>query len=277
MSTRTTTLHGHRLAYVDRGAGPAVLFIHGLLGTNANWSHLVTRLETTHRVVVPDLFGHGASDKPRGDYSLGAHAATLRDLLDRLDIDRVTLVGHSLGGGIALQLCYLFPERVDRLVLVSSGGLGRSVSPILRAATLPGAEVVIPVIASGWVRTRLEGLESALGRLGLRPPADVREAWHGFTSLSDADSRRAFLATTRAVIDPGGQTVTAHDHLPMDEDIPTLVVWGTHDRMIPAWHATTAHQAIPSSRVELFHGAGHFPHLEEPDRFAALLRDFISR
>ncbi|ADU46656.1 alpha/beta fold hydrolase [Intrasporangium calvum] len=277
MSTRTTTLHGHRLAYVDRGAGPAVLFIHGLLGTNANWSHLVTRLETTHRVVVPDLFGHGASDKPRGDYSLGAHAATLRDLLDRLDIDRVTLVGHSLGGGIALQLCYLFPERVDRLVLVSSGGLGRSVSPILRAATLPGAEVVIPVIASGWVRTRLEGLGSALGRLGLRPPADVREAWHGFTSLSDADSRRAFLATTRAVIDPGGQTVTAHDHLPMDEDIPTLVVWGTHDRMIPAWHATTAHQAIPSSRVELFHGAGHFPHLEEPDRFAALLRDFISR
>ena len=277
MSTRTTTLHGHRLAYVDRGAGPAVLFIHGLLGTNANWSHLVTRLETTHRVVVPDLFGHGASDKPRGDYSLGAHAATLRDLLDRLDIDRVTLVGHSLGGGIALQLCYLFPERVDRLVLVSSGGLGRSVSPILRAATLPGAEVVIPVIASGWVRTRLEGLGSALGRLGLRPPADVREAWHGFTSLSDADSRRAFLATTRAVIDPGGQTVTAHDHLPMDEDIPTLVVWGTHDRMIPAWHATTAHQAIPTSRVELFHSAGHFPHLEEPDRFAALLRDFISR
>ena len=276
MSTHTATLHGHRLAYVDRGTGPAVLFIHGLLGTNANWSHLVTRLEATHRVVVPDLFGHGASDKPRGDYSLGSHAATLRDLLDRLDIERVTLVGHSLGGGIALQFCYLFPERVDRLVLVSSGGLGRSVNPILRAATLPGAEAVIPVIASGWVRTRLEGVGSALGRLGLRPPPDVREAWRGFTSLSDADSRRAFLATTRAVIDPGGQTVTAHDHLPMDEDIPTLVVWGTHDRMIPAWHATTAHQAIPSSRVELFHGAGHYPHLDEPDRFAALLQDFIS-
>lgn len=276
MSTHTATLHGHRLAYVDRGTGPAVLFIHGLLGTNANWSHLVTRLEATHRVVVPDLFGHGASDKPRGDYSLGSHAATLRDLLDRLDIERVTLVGHSLGGGIALQFCYLFPERVDRLVLVSSGGLGRSVNPILRAATLPGAEAVIPVIASGWVRTRLEGIGSALGRLGLRPPPDVREAWRGFTSLSDADSRRAFLATTRAVIDPGGQTVTAHDHLPMDEDIPTLVVWGTHDRMIPAWHATTAHQAIPSSRVELFHGAGHYPHLDEPDRFAALLQDFIS-
>ena len=276
MSTHTATLHGHRLAYVDRGTGPAVLFIHGLLGTNANWSHLVTRLEATHRVVVPDLFGHGASDKPRGDYSLGSHAATLRDLLDRLDIERVTLVGHSLGGGIALQFCYLFPERVDRLVLVSSGGLGRSVNPILRAATLPGAEAVIPVIASGWVRTRLEAVGSALGRLGLRPPPDVREAWRGFTSLSDADSRRAFLATTRAVIDPGGQTVTAHDHLPMDEDIPTLVVWGTHDRMIPAWHATTAHQAIPSSRVELFHGAGHYPHLDEPDRFAALLQDFIS-
>jgi pimeloyl-ACP methyl ester carboxylesterase len=276
MSAHTAKLHGHELSYVDRGAGPAVLFIHGLLGTNRNWSHLVTCLETSNRVLVPDLFGHGASDKPMGDYSLGSHAATLRDLLDRLDIATVTLVGHSLGGGIALQFCYLFPERVDRLVLVSSGGLGRSVSPLLRAATLPGAELVIPVIASGWVRTRLEGLGSQLGRLGWRPAADVREAWRGFTSLSDADSRRAFLATTRAVIDPGGQTVTAHDHLPMKTDIRTLVVWGTRDRMIPAWHATTAHNAIPSSRVELFEGAGHFPHLEEPERFATLLGDFMA-
>ncbi|HKX66096.1 MAG TPA: alpha/beta fold hydrolase [Intrasporangium sp.] len=276
MSAHTAKLHGHELSYVDRGTGPAILFIHGLLGTNRNWSHLVTCLETSNRVLVPDLFGHGASDKPMGDYSLGSHAATLRDLLDRLDIDTVTLVGHSLGGGIALQFCYLFPERVDRLVLVSSGGLGRSVSPLLRAATLPGAELVIPVIASGWVRSRLEGLSAQLGRLGWRPAADVREAWRGFTSLSDADSRRAFLATTRAVIDPGGQTVTAHDHLPMKTDIRTLVVWGTRDRMIPAWHATTAHNAIPSSRVELFEGAGHFPHLEEPERFATLLGDFIA-
>jgi len=274
-TARTTTLHGHELAYLDSGQGPAVLFIHGLLGSRRNWRHLVDTLDADHRVLAPDLFGHGASAKPMGDYSLGAHAATLRDLLDQLGIDRVTLVGHSLGGGIAMQFCYLFPERVERLVLVSSGGLGRSVSPLLRSATIPGAEWVLPLLASGWVRDRAEAVGRVLARIGYRPSSDVAEAWSGFTSLGDADARRAFLATTRSVIDPGGQTVTAHDHLPMAIEIPTLVVWGTRDRMIPTWHATTAHQAIAGSRVELFEGAGHFPHLDEPDRFANLLADFI--
>jgi pimeloyl-ACP methyl ester carboxylesterase len=272
----TAMLNGHELWYLDSGDGPAVLFIHGLLGSHRNWAHLVDTLNTNHRVLAPDLYGHGASAKPMGDYSLGAHAATLRDLLDRLGVDRVTLVGHSLGGGIAMQFCYLFPERVERLVLVSSGGLGRSISPLLRSATLPGAEWVLPLIASDWVRGRAEAVGRTLARMGWRASPDVTEAWHGFTSLADPDSRRAFLATTRSVIDPGGQTVTAHDHLPMAIEIPTLVVWGTRDRMIPAWHATTAHQAIAGSRVELFEGAGHFPHLDEPERFAKVLGDFIA-
>ena len=274
----TAMLSGHEFWYLDSGEGPAVLFIHGLTGSHRNWAHLVEELNTDHRVLVPDLFGHGASAKPMGDYSLGAHAATLRDLLDRLEIDQVTLVGHSFGGGIAMQFCYLFPERVERLVLVSSGGLGRSVSPLLRAATLPGAGVVLPVIASGWVRGRVE----AAGRIlssstGWRAGPDTTEIWRGFTSLADADTRRAFLATTRGVIDPGGQTVSAHNHLPMGIQIPTLIVWGTRDRMIPAWHATTAHEVIEDSRVVLFEGAGHFPHLDEPERFAQLLGDFIRR
>ena len=269
-------LNGHEFSYLDSGDGPAVLFIHGLTGSHRNWAHLVDTLNTDHRVLVPDLFGHGASAKPMGDYSLGAHAATLRDLLDRLGIDRVTLVGHSFGGGIAMQFCYLFPERVERLVLVSSGGLGRSVSPLLRSATLPGAEWVLPVIASGWVRGRAEAVGRILARVGWRASSDVTQAWHGFTSLADADSRRAFLATTRSVIDPGGQTVNAHDHLPMTIEIPTLIVWGTRDRMIPAWHATRAHQAIAGSRVELFEGAGHYPHLDDPDRFAEVLGDFMA-
>jgi pimeloyl-ACP methyl ester carboxylesterase len=274
--SHTATLHGHQLSYLDSGQGPAVLFIHGLLGSNRNWAHLVRSLSTGHRVLAPDLFGHGASAKPMGDYSLGAHAATLRDLLDRLGVGRVTLVGHSLGGGIAMQFCYLFPERVDRLVLVASGGLGRSVSPLLRSATLPGAEWVLPLIASSWVRGRAEAVGQALGRIGLRASSDVTEAWHGFASLGDADSRRAFLATTRSVVDPGGQTVTALDHLPMALDIPTLIVWGTRDRMIPTWHATRAQQAIAGSRVELFEGAGHFPHLDEPQRFAQALDAFCA-
>ena len=268
-------LNGHEFWYVDSGDGPAILFIHGLTGSHRNWAHLVGKLDPDHQVLAPDLFGHGASAKLMGDYSLGAHAATLRDLLDRLEIEQVTLVGHSFGGGIAMQFCYLFPERVERLVLVSSGGLGRSVSPLLRAATVLGAGLVLPVIASGWVRGRVEAAGRMLTSRGWRASSDMTEIWRGFTSLADADSRRAFLATTRGVIDPGGQTVSAHDRLPMGIDVPTLVVWGTRDRMIPAWHATTAHQVIADSRVVLFEGAGHFPHLEQPERFAQLLSDFI--
>ena len=273
---QTAILNGHEFSYVDIGDGPAVLFIHGLTGSHRNWAHLVDRLKTDHRVLAPDLFGHGASAKPIGDYSLGAHAATLRDLLDRLGIDRVTLVGHSFGGGIAMQFCYLFPGRVERLVLVSSGGLGRDVSGLLRSATLPGAEWILPLVASGWVRGRAESVGRILARVGWRPGPDVTEAWRGFTSLADADSRHAFLATTRSVIDPGGQTVNAQDHLLTAIAIPTLIVWGTQDRMIPAWHATTALQGIAGSRVELFEGAGHFPHLDDPERFAELLGEFTT-
>jgi pimeloyl-ACP methyl ester carboxylesterase len=272
----TAMLNGQEFSYLESGVGPALLFIHGLTGSQRNWAHLVDALNHDHRVLAPDLFGHGASAKVMGDYSLGAHAATLRDLLDLLGIDRVTLVGHSFGGGIAMQFCYLFPERVERLVLVSSGGLGRDVSPLLRAATLPGAEWVLPLIASSWVRGRVEAAGRILARGGWRASPEVTEIWRGFTSLADADTRRAFLATTRGVIDPGGQTVTAHGHLPMAIEIPTLVVWGTRDRMIPAWHATTAHQAIAGSQVELFVGAGHFPHLDEPERFAKVLGEFMA-
>jgi pimeloyl-ACP methyl ester carboxylesterase len=272
----TAMLHGHELSYLDTGEGPALLFIHGLTGSQRNWKHLVDALNQDHRVLAPDLFGHGASSKMMGDYSLGAHAATLRDLLDLLGIDRVTLVGHSFGGGIAMQFCYLFPERVERLVLVSSGGLGREVSPVLRAATLPGAEWVLPLIASGWVRGQVEAAGRILSSTGWRASRETTEIWRGFSSLGDADTRRAFLATTRGVIDPGGQTVTAHDHLPLAVEVPTLVVWGTKDHLIPAWHATTAHEAIPGSRVVLFQGAGHFPHLDDPERFAQVLGDFVA-
>src|SRR5512139_3856011 len=273
---QTMTLHGHQLSYLDSGKGPVVLFIHGILGSHRNWAHLIDQLDEDHRVIVPDLFGHGHSAKPMGDYSLGGHAGTLRDLLDRLGIDRVTLVGHSFGGGIAMEFYYLFPERVDRLVLVSSGGLGREVNRVLRSATLPGAEWVLAVIASGWVRAHAEAAGRVMSKVGWRPSSDLTAIWQGFTALGDGESRRAFLATTRAVIDPGGQSVSAHDYLPDALPIPTLIVWGSRDRMIPPWHAIRAQQSIPDCRVELFEGAGHYPHLDEPDRFAELLRNFIA-
>ena len=273
---RTVSLHGHELSYVDTGSGPVLLFIHGILGSQRQWSRLVDKLDDDHRVLLPDLFGHGDSAKPLGDYSLSAHAAALRDLLDHLGIDRITLVGHSLGGGIAMQFYYLFPERVDRLVLVASGGLGREVNLILRSATLPGAEQVLSVVASGPVLSRVELLGRAAAKLGWHPGADLDAVWRGFTSLGDGESRRAFLATTRAVIDIGGQSISAHDHLEGVAPVPTLVVWGSKDRMIPAWHALSAQRAVPDCRVELFEGAGHFPHLDDPERFTRVVRDFVA-
>ena len=276
LSPRRATLHGHTLSYVDSGAGEPILFVHGLLGSHRNWRHLVDRLDNTNRVIVPDLFGHGASEKHEGDYSPAAQAATLRDLINLLDIERVTIVGHSLGGGISLAFCYLFPERVERLVLVGTGGLGREVSPVLRAATLPVADWVLPVIASPWVRGGAELVGRGLSLFGWRASHDMRAAWEGFTELSDADARRAFLATTRSVMNSGGQSIAAHEYLTELSGVPVLIVWGTNDMVIPAAHARRAAELSPACRVELFEGAGHFPHLDQPDRFADVLRDFMA-
>jgi len=277
VATETVTLHGQELNYLDAGVGPAILFVHGLLGSHRHWVHLVDRLTSAgYRVLAPDLFGHGGSAKPTGDYSLGAHAATLRDLLDHLQLERVTLVGHSLGGGIAMQFWYLFPERVQRLALVSSGGLGRQVSPLLRAAVLPGSEWVLPIIASRWLTTKVNIAGRALSRIGWPARPQLDEAWRGFVSLGDADSRRAFLATTRCVIDIGGQTVSARDFFPTRTSVPILLIWGARDRIIPVVHGIAAAKLIDGSQLELFENAGHFPHLDEPDRFATLLREFIT-
>lgn len=276
LAPETVVLHRHELSYVDSGSGPAVLFIHGILGSLRQWEHLIDAMDDDHRVVMPDLFGHGKSAKPFGDYSLSAHAAAMRDLLDHLGIERVTVVGHSLGGGIAMQFFYLFPERVERLVLVSSGGLGREVNLVLRSATLPGAAQVLSVVASAPVLSRVEALGRGASKIGWKPGADVSAIWRGFSSLGDRESRRAFLATTRAVIDIGGQSISAHDHLQDALPVPTMIVWGSKDRMIPASHALSVEKELPDCRVEIFDGAGHFPHLDDPDRFARVLREFIA-
>src|SRR5881628_872710 len=146
MTAKELSLHGHRITYRTAGNGPLVLLIHGITGSSATWDEVLPWLAERYSVLAPDLLGHGGSAKPRGDYSLGAYASGIRDLLGVLGFDRATVVGHSLGGGIAMQAAYQFPEYVERLVLVSSGGLGREVSPILRAATLPGSELVLGLI-----------------------------------------------------------------------------------------------------------------------------------
>jgi pimeloyl-ACP methyl ester carboxylesterase len=227
-------------------------------------------------VVAPDLLGHGESAKPRGDYSLGAHASGIRDLLVGLNVEHASIVGHSLGGGIAMQFAYQFPERCERLVLVSSGGLGEDVHPMLRAATLPGSEFVLPILAHPRLVEAATIIPRAMGRVGLRTGPDLTEIARGYQSLSNAEARGAFIHTLRSVIDPTGQRVNASDRLYLASKMPSLIVWGARDRIIPVAHARPAHDGMPGSRLELFDQAGHFPQLDDPLRFAQTLESFLA-
>jgi pimeloyl-ACP methyl ester carboxylesterase len=275
MTYEEIALHGHRVSFRRAGWGPVILLLHGVAGSSETWAPVIEPLAEKYTIVAPDLIGHGDSAKPRGDYSLGAYASGLRDLLQAIGHDSATVVGHSLGGGIAMQFAYQFPDRCERLVLESSGGLGREVNFLLRAATLPGSEVVIPLLASNQVLGAGELLGRIVGRTGLRAGSDLEELWRGLTSLHDAGARQAFVYTLRSIVDPGGQRVSARDRLYLAKEMPTLIMWGESDRIIPARHGAEAHEAMPGSRFESFPGAGHFPHRDDPVRFVRVLDDFI--
>ncbi|MCW2635218.1 MAG: putative hydrolase, partial [Blastococcus sp.] len=271
-------VHGHRRAYVRAGSGPALLLLHGIGNNCQTWSGVIERLAESYTVIAPDLLGHGDSDKPRGDYSIAAYANGMRDLMSVLDIEQATVVGHSLGGGIALQFAYQFPERCQRLALVGSGGLGPELSAGLRAATLPGAELVLTALTgiSGPLRMGMQVLERVGRTAGWRRVGDLAEAGDALLALRDVEARRAFLRTLRGVVDARGQAVTAIDRLYLADSIPMLVIWGSRDPIVPALHAETVRTLVPSARVEVFADAGHWPHLDEPDRFCDVLLDFIS-
>src|SRR3954464_15296786 len=267
---QTIELHGHRLAHRMAGSGPVLLLIHGMAGTNAVWDEVFPELTSDHTVIAPDLPGHGASGAPAGDYSLGAMAASLRDLLLALGQERATVIGHSLGGGVAMQFSYLFPEQTERLVLISSGGLGRSVNPVLRAAALPGAELVT---------TQLGHAARLAGRVipsGLLPSGRVaKELGRSVAALADSQTREAFHNTLRAVVGPDGQRVFAGDRLYLAEEMPTLIIWGERDSIIPVGHGRRAHAAMPGSRLVMLDQAGHSPPLEDPRGVTDAVREFI--
>ncbi len=272
----TVLLHGRPLSYVQAGSGPVLLLIHGMAGNLGNWRPVIEPLARRYTVVAPDLPGHGDSAPGGGDYSLGSLATALRDLLVVLGHDRATLVGHSLGGGIAMQFAYQFPEATERLVLVSSGGLGPEVSPILRAAALPGADLFIAATA-GVGSTVGTTVGRGLAAIGLRPSADIAEVARGYASLVDHDRRTAFLSTLRGVVGTRGQRVQAGDRLYLAKDVPVLIVWGERDPIIPVEHGRSAHALIPGSVLEVFDGVGHLPQIEAPARFTSVLERFIEQ
>ncbi|CAN5178387.1 alpha/beta fold hydrolase [soil metagenome] len=272
---RFLELHGERVAYRDAGDGETLLLIHGMAGSSATWRDVIPALSKNFRVIAPDLLGHGESNKPRGDYSLGAFAALLRDLLDELGIARATIIGQSLGGGIAMQFAYQHRDRCERVVLIGSGGLGPDLSWTLRLLSAPGAELILPVIAPPQVLAAGNKIKSLLSSVGVQSPRGA-ELWSAYSSLSDRDTRNAFLRTLRSVVDYRGQAVSALSKLHLTAQMPVMFVWGDKDKIIPVSHGYAAHEALPGSRLEIMPGLGHFPHVESPTAVVELLEDFIA-
>ena len=272
---RQVDLHGHHVMYRVAGSGPPVVLIHGMVNSSRHWEQVAVRLADDYTLIAPDLIGHGDSATPRGDYSLGAHAAVIRDLLAAIGVERASIVGHSLGGGVAMQFFWQFPQRCDRLMLVSSGGLGPKVSPLLRSAALPGASVLLWLVAHPRLVAAFADAGERLRLRGSGSGVYAQAVARALRPLSVPGAREAFLQTLRSVIDVRGQRVSAIDRLYLLDGFPTLIVWGERDNTIPLSHGRTAHEAVPGSRFETLPRAAHFPHLEDPDGLAAVLRDFL--
>ncbi|NYE38981.1 pimeloyl-ACP methyl ester carboxylesterase [Nocardioides cavernae] len=272
---RHVTVHGHRRAYVRMGSGPVVLLLHGLGCDHTTWAPVMESLARTHTVIAPDLLGHGASDKPRADYSVGGYANGMRDLLTVLGVDSATVVGHSFGGGVAMQFAYQYPERTERLVLVGSGGLGPEVTPAIRAITTPGFHQVMGVLSAPVLRHATTATMRLLARSGVRHLRDLDEVADIYDSFKDPRTRVAIRHVVRAVVDWRGQVITMADRAYLTEAMPMCVIWGADDLVIPVAHASNASALAPSARVEIVPNAGHFPHKDHPQRFVRIVRDFI--
>ena len=271
------TVHGHRRAFVKTGSGPALLLLHGLGCDHTTWDPVIASLSKRYTVIAPDFLGHGLSDKPRADYSLGGYANGMRDLLTILGIDKATVVGHSFGGGVAMQFAYQFPERTERVMLVASGGLGREVTPAIRAVTLPGFHQVAGLMTLPVVLPVIQRVLRGLASTDLPAARDLREVALIIESWRDPDARRAVRHLVRNVVDLDGQIVTMRDRAYLTEFMPMCVVWGTDDPVLPAKHAKVAAELAPTARVELISNAGHFPHKDHPQRFVKIVNDFIRR
>jgi pimeloyl-ACP methyl ester carboxylesterase len=271
------TIHGYRRAFRIAGSGPVILLIHGIGDNSTTWEMVQARLAQRFTVIAVDLLGHGQSDKPRADYSTAAYANGMRDLLSVLDIERVTVVGHSLGGGVAMQFAYQFPQLVERLVLVAAGGVTKDVNLVLRLASLPMGSEALALLRLPLVLPALQIFGRAAG-LALGSTAvghDLPDVLRVLAGLPEPMASAAFTRTLRAVVDWRGQSVTMLDRCYLTESVPVQIIWGTHDVVVPVSHARMAHAAMPGSRLEIFERSGHFPFHDDPDRFIEVLERFI--
>ncbi|OBI13775.1 hypothetical protein A5712_04525 [Mycobacterium sp. E2327] len=276
-SLQFRTIHGYRRAFRIAGSGPALLLIHGVGDKSESWGPVHAKLAQRFTVIAPDLLGHGESDKPRADYSLPAFANGMRDLLAVLGIERVTVVGHSFGGGVAMQFAYQYPHLVERLVLVSAGGVESDVSFALRLAAMPlGSEALAMVRVPGALpamRVFGRAVQALLGSTKFgRDAVDTVRLLEGFR---DPAALAAFARTLRSVVDGRGQYVTMLDRSYLVQSVPVQIIWGEDDVVIPVSHARTADAAIAGSRLAIFEKSGHVPHHDHPDRFVEVVERFI--
>jgi len=267
---------GHRVSYQEAGPddGPVVVLLHGLASDSDTWDRAIGPLaEQGLRVIAVDLIGHGRSDKPVTEYGLDDFAASLNAFFDAVGITGATIAGHSLGGAIAIHFGYHYPHHVRRLVLVSAGGLGREVHPVLRAASLPGADRVLELA----MRPRLTRLyrRPALHRALRLTPDNLVNLRRAGRALGDEAGRRAFIAALRGVIEPAGQRGSFIEMQYLTERVPTMIIWSERDGVIPVAHARAANDHLPGSRLVVFPGGGHEPHRRHARAFAEALGSFI--
>jgi pimeloyl-ACP methyl ester carboxylesterase len=270
-------LHGYRQAFVYTGRGPALLLIHGIGDSSDTWQEIIPQLAQNYTVIAPDLLGHGRSDKPRADYSVAAYANGMRDLLKLLGIERVTVIGHSLGGGVAMQFAYQYPTLCERLVLASSGGVCADVSPLLRIAAAPNSELLMPLLMNATARKLTRWFVHVMRRMNADIGIDADDLMRVVDALPDPASRRAFLRTLRSVVDWRGQAITMLDRCYLTGRVPILLIWGARDAVIPMRHGQIARLAMPGSKLEVFESAGHFPFRTDPQRFIDLLDRFMKQ
>lgn len=276
------TIHGYRRAFRIAGEGPAILLIHGIGDSSATWIDLIPHLAQTHTVIAPDLLGHGRSDKPRADYSVAAYANGMRDLLAVLGIERATVIGHSLGGAVAMQFAYQFPQMIDRLVITSTSGVTKDVHALLRLASVPVVNEWLRLLRlpGGRLTAKVAGnVLAQLTAVSLSPMKIFGEAPDIVQLISDIPDRTAYLAflkTLRAVVDWRGQVITLLDRCYLTADLPVQIIWGAKDSVFPVSHAYLAHAAMPGSRIEIFAGAGHYPFVEDPMRFLQVIEKFLA-
>ena len=259
--------------WVAGSTGPPIIFIHGLGGFVENWEDNIIELSKVRQVYALDLAGFGFSDKPDVDYTISYFADFVRDFMITSGIEKATMIGESMGGGIALQLALKYPEKVEKIVLAGSSGLGKEVSISLRLLTLP-------IFGERLSRPSKEGTKQFFEQLFYNKEI-IQEEWieYDYQLSLQPGVQRSLLRALRSLCNIWGQKRKIY--LPILEnlqkiEIPVLILWGAQDQIVPVSHAHRAKKILPNARIHIFDPCGHVPNIECADEFNALVTGFMS-